>query len=61
MLTYDDMQEANLDAYACVSEIEWYDEAERWAEAAETAQNLNAELHLLCSTELEPRGFVCPS
>ena len=61
MLTYDDMQEANLAAYACALEIEWYDEAERWADAAEAAQNLKAELRLLCATELEPRGHECPS
>ena len=60
-LTYDNMQAANLDAYACALEAEWYDEAERWADAAEAAQNLKAELHYTCSTELEPRGFVCPS
>lgn len=61
MLTYDDMQEANLAAYACALEVEWYDEAERWADAAEAAQNLKAELHFMCTTELEPRGHECRS
>lgn len=59
MLTYDDMQDANLAAYSCNLEREWHDEAERWAELATTTQNLKAELHYVCSTELEPRGFEC--
>ena len=60
MLTYDDMQEASLDAYACNLEREWFDEAERWADIATEAQDIKAELHYTCSTELAPRGFVCP-
>lgn len=60
MLTYDDMQEASLDAYACNLEREWFDEAERWADIATEAQNIKAELHYTCSTEFAPRGFECP-
>ena len=61
ILTYDDMQDANLAAFACNLEREWYEESERWADLATTAQNLKAELHYACSTELEPRGFECGS
>ena len=61
ILTYDDMQDANLAAYACNLEREWYEESERWADLATTAQDIKAELHYACSTELAPSGFECGS
>ena len=58
-LTYDQMQEANLDAYACTLDGERYEEAEAWADLSLTGQSLHDDLLVICIEEFQPLGHVC--
>ena len=44
MLTYDQMQAANMDAYACILDEGRYEEAEAWNDLALAAQSLHDDL-----------------
>ena len=58
-LTYDQMQGANMDAFACALAEERYNESEAWSDLALTGQSLHDDLLVICIEEFEPLGHVC--